>query len=112
MEFGTESYTNILSKWMQGQVSFFFLTILLLAPSYKFIFLAYVPIYSVNMIYMLWTYTDPNTPHFFEMLMLQPANFTFALIAFAVFQNRELKRFFEQKSSNQKSEELMGVLNA
>ena len=88
------------------------MNILLVAPSFKFIFVAYVPIYLINMIYMLATYTDPETPHFFEMLMMQPANFIFALLSFAVFQNRELKRFFEQKSSNQKSEELMGVLNA
>ena len=69
---------------------------MLLAPSYKFILIGYVPVYFTATAFLLALYLKFDWLETIRFVSSQPVYFFISIAFFAAFQNRELKRFFEQ----------------
>ena len=85
---------------------------LLITPSFNFLLFGYAPPYIIGVVYLISTEANLDNPAFIEIISIQPVYFMSGYAMFYLMQHRELRSFFALKASNQKSEQLLEILNS
>ena len=106
-----EERIRSLEKWLYFAMINYFTAALFISPSLSFLVFGYGPPTFIANIYLILKYGEFENSDFLNYLANVPFHDLMTILIFYIFQQRELKRFFELKQSQGKSEQLLTVLN-
>ena len=93
-----------LEKWLYLLMTNYFTAALFISPSLSFLVFGYGPPSVIANIFLMLKYGEFENSDFLNYAANVPFHDLMTILIFYVFQQRELKRFFELKQSKRKSE--------
>ena len=94
-----EERIKLLEKWLYLLMINFFTTALFISPSLSFLVFGYGPPSIIANIYLMLKYGDFENSDFLNYATGIPFHDLMTILIFYIFQQREIKRFFELKQS-------------